>query len=152
MAVENWIDKITRLWGTVDDGKGRTVQSYSVFERDEFPESLTVFPCAITYIGRVPTIQYSASGPAVIVWRGITEFHLTSSVVKNQIPYVIRFYDRIIKAAASSITLGGAVSHFLLSPDDPLQPGALVYGTEAPHYGVVVNWVVKENPSIVVEA
>ena len=152
MAAENWIDSITALWGAVDDGKGKYVKSYSVFKRAEFPEALSEFPCAITYITRVPTVLYSAGGPAVVVWQGVTEFHLVPDTKKSNIPYVIRFFDRIIRAAASSITLGGLVSHFLLSNEEPLQPGSLVYGNEAPHYGVVVNWIVKENPTITVGA
>lgn len=152
MAVENWIDKVTKLWGTVEDGRGGFVRSYAVFEKDEFPEALSVFPCALTLIDRVPAVQYSASGPAVIIWQGMTEFHLTPAVNKKLLPYVMRFYNRIIVAAASSITLGGVVSHFLLGPENPLQPGILTYGSEEPHYGVVVHWTVKENPSIVVGA
>lgn len=152
MAVENWIDKIAKLWATIEDGRGGFVRSYSVFEKDEFPESLSRYPCALTYIARVPTVQYSASGPGVVVYRGVSEFHLTANVKKNQMPYVIRFYDRIMRAAAGSVTLGGAVSHFLLAESDPLQPGILTYGDEAPHYGIAVNWVVKENPSFVVGA
>lgn len=152
MAVENWIDSIADLWGAVDDGKGKHVKSYSVFKRGEFPSAISEFPCAITYVTRVPTVQYSAGGPAVVIWQGVTEFHLVPNIDKTHIPYVIRFYDRIIRAAASSITLGGLVTHFLLSNEEPLQPGSLVYGNEAPHYGVVVNWVVKENPTIVAGA
>lgn len=152
MGAEKWIDAITKLWATVDDGKGRKVRSYSVFERDEFPDALSEFPCAITYIQRVPVVQYSAGGPAVVVYRGVSEFHLTQSVSKKQMPYVIRFYERIIKAAASKVTLGGLVSHFVLTDADPLVPGVLVYGSEEPHFGIVANWIVKENPVIVVEA
>lgn len=152
MAVEDWIDAVARLWGTVDNGRGGTVRSYAVFERDEFPDALSEFPCAITYIRGIPTVQYSAGGPGVVVFRGATEFHLTPNVAKNQMPYVIRFYDRIIRAAASRVTLGGLVSHFLLAADEPLVPGILVYGSEEPHFGIVVNWVVKENPTISVGA
>lgn len=152
MAVENWIDELARLWGTVDDGKGRKVHAYSVFERDEYPEALSIFPCAISYITRVPVVQYSAGGPGVIVYRGVTEFHLTENISRRNMAYVIRFYERIIRAAASKVTLGGLVSHFVLSDGDPLVPGVLVYGSEEPHFGIVVNWIVKENPAIVVEA
>lgn len=152
MGAEKWIDAITKLWATVNDGKGRKVRSYSVFERDEFPEALSEFPCAITYIQRLPVVQYSAGGPAVVVYRGVSEFHLTQTVNKKYMPYVIRFYERIINAAASKVTLGGLVSHFVLTDADPLVPGVLVYGSEEPHFGIVVNWIVKENPVIVVEA
>lgn len=152
MGAEKWIDAITKLWATVNDGKGRKVRSYSVFERDEFPEALSEFPCAITYIQRLPVVQYSAGGPAVVVYRGVSEFHLTQNVNKKNMPYVIRFYERIINAAASKVTLGGLVSHFVLADTDPLIPGVLVYGSEEPHFGIVVNWIVKENPAIVVEA
>ena len=46
MAVENWIDEIVALAGTISDGK-QHVRSYSVFARDEFPESITEYPCAM---------------------------------------------------------------------------------------------------------
>lgn len=152
MAASNWIDEITDLWAGVEDGRGGFVRSYSVFKRNEFPEALSVFPCVITYITRVPVAQYSAGGPNVIVWRGVSEFHLVPNVLKSGMAYVIGFYDRIITAAASTITLSGKVSHFLLGPEEPIQPGVLQYGDEAPHYGLVVNWQVKELLSLTVSA
>lgn len=152
MGAENWIDKITALWGTVEDGRGGYVRSYRVFERNEFPESISEYPCVITWITKPTVIQYSAGGPAVVVYTGISEFHLFPNTNKTNYPALIKYIDRIIRAAASSITLGGAVSHFLLAPTDPLVPGVLAYGSEEPHHGIVVNWVVKENPVIVVEA
>jgi len=152
MAAVNWIDKITDLWGTVDDGRGGFVRSYAVFRKNEFPETLTVYPCAITYITRLPVVQYSAGGPNIIIWRGVSEFHLVPNVLKSNMAYVIGFYDRIIEAAASSITFGGTVSHFLLGPEEPIQPGVLQYGDESPHYGLIVNWEVKELVTLTVSA
>ncbi len=152
MAASEWIDKITDLWGTVEDGRGGFVRSYAVFKRAEFPDALTVYPCAITYITRLPVAQYSAGGPNIVIWRGVSEFHLVPNVLKSNMAYVIGFYDRIIAAAASSITLNGKVSHFLLGPEEPILPGVLQYGDEAPHYGLVVNWEVKELVTLTVSA
>lgn len=152
MGAENWIDKVVALWNTVDDGAGRKVRAYRVFGKNEFPEAVNEFPCAITWIPAVPVVQYSAGGPATVLYRGITEFHLYKDTSKTNYPGLIKYIDRIIQAAASSVTLGGIVSHFLLAANDPLVPGVLVYGSEEPHHGIVVNWVVKENPVFVVEA
>lgn len=144
MAAENWIDAVTALWAGIDDGRGRKVHAYSVFKKSELPESITEFPCAITYISRISKIQYSASGPNIVIYQGVTEFHVTPGVNKQNYPALIRYIDRIIKAAASSVTLGGLVSHFLLSVDTPIDPGILRYGSEEPHLGLIVNWEVKE--------
>mgnify|MGYP007100087937 FL=1 len=144
MAISSWIDAIAEKWGQVSDGRGGQVRSYAAFKRSEFPEALSVSPCALTYITGVPVVQYSLGGPCVVVYQGVTEFHLTRAVDKSLMPYVMGYYERIIAAAASSITLGGLVEHWLLSGDEPIKPGVLTYAGEDPHYGMVVNWRVKE--------
>jgi hypothetical protein len=152
MAVTDWIDKITDLWATIDVGQGRKIRSYAVFRKDEFPESLNEFPCALSYVTRVPVIQYSAGGPNVLVWNGITEFHLTDSVNKKQYPFVMRFPERILQAAANSITLGGSVQHFLPLQTDGMVIGVLQYGAENPHFGISLRWEVKEIITLSVSA
>jgi len=125
------------------------VYSYRVFEKPEFPETLTQYPCAITYTLGVKS-DYSVGGPCVDHWEGVTEFHLTPNVVKSHFPYIMLFFRRIRDAAAGSLTLGGRVAHFLLDPDRQPNiqgPVALVYGSEDPHHALVVYWVVKESVS-----
>lgn len=152
MGAETWIDDITDLWAAISDFRGSNVHSYKVFKKEEFPESITEVPAAITYITSLPVVQYSAGGPSILVYSGVTEFHLTQSVAKNQYPYVMRFYDPIIQAAAAHVTLFGKVSHFVLTGEPPIRPGILQYGSESPHLGIMVNWQVKETPVITVEA
>src|SRR3990167_6511083 len=145
MAVENFIDEITSLWDGISDGKGGQVRSYRVYEKNEFPESLSVFPCAITYTIEVRN-NYSAGGPNVDLFRGLTEFHLFPNVSKSNLPELMRYMARIRNAAAGEITLNGKVSHFLLRTDVPSVQGPLrlQYGSEEPHLGLLVNWEVKE--------
>lgn len=152
MAVTDWIDALTRRWGTIEDGRGGTMRSYGVFERAEMPESLSQFPCVVTYITGVPVIQYSQGGPNVIVYNGVSEFHVTPNVSKGNYPYLMTFYDKIIVTAAGSITLGGLVQHFLLAKSDPIKPAVLTYGSDEPHLGLVVNWEIKEIVQLSVSA
>jgi len=141
MGIEVWIDRITRLW-EISDGNGGKVRSFRVYERDEFPESISQFPCAITYITRyVP--EYSLGGPLKGHYTGRTEFHLTASVAKNKMPWLMLFLARIRNAAAGHMSLGGTVDHFLLAEEAIQGPVQLTYGNEEPHLGFVVNWTVK---------
>lgn len=149
MAIENWIDSIAAVWDSVDNGKGGKVRSYRVFEKDEFPEALTDFPCAITYPQGVKATYGSVS---VDLWRGATEFHLFPNEKKNNFPALLRYYRRIIVAAAANLTLGGKVAHFLLLPDEQNIRGPVVlqYGTEMLHHGLMVYWEVKELTTVTV--
>lgn len=153
MAVEQWIDEICKIAGSVPNGKGGKVLSYSVFEKSNFPEGLSKFPCAITYTTQVVS-TYSISGPCVDMWKGVTEFHLSAGTAKTDFPDIMRYFARIRAAFAGRVTLGGKVAYCLLSTEEPsLQgPVVLTYGTEQPHYGIVARWVVKEISSVVVGA
>ena len=112
MAVTDWIDKIAALWSSIDDGQ-RSLRSYRVFERAEWPESITNYPCALTYTVDVSS-EYSAGGMCEDHWRGVTEFHLVPSIARHHYPYIMAYFARIRDAAASSITLSGSVASFAL--------------------------------------
>lgn len=144
MACEAWIDAIAKLW-QVSDGKGSTLRSYRVYERAEFPEALQP-PCVLTYVSEV-RMSYSLGGPCIELWNGVSEFHLTPDIGKHHYPAIMLFYARIRNAAAGSMKLGGLVDVFLLRDDEPSIRGPVVmqYGEEAPHLGLVVNWMVKSN-------
>lgn len=150
MAIESWIDSLTKLWA-ISDGRKGTVHSFRLFERDEFPESLpdlNTTRCAITYPTGCET-QYSIGGPCIDIWRGVTEFHLSANVNKSNLPYLVLFFKRIRDAAASDIQLGGLVDYFMIDAERGgiLGPMSLQYGNEAPHHGLMVYWKVKENVS-----
>lgn len=145
MAIEQWIDKISRLW-EIDDGKGGTVKSYRLFEVNEFPNEIT-FPCALTYPLSVSSL-YNSAYQNTDIWIGRTEFHIFPSADKSLIPEVMLFYGRIRKAAANNLDLDGSVSSFLLANEGEqysiAAPVILQYGSENPHWGILVNWIVKE--------
>lgn len=143
MAVENWIDKICDLM-SVSDGAGGHVRSYHVYDKSEFPESLSQFPCAITYIvGYTPL--YSAGGPLKGIYRGRTELHLTDSVDKSKMPGLMLYLARLRNVCSGAMQLGGLVDHFILvaEPSAIVGPSVLQYGSEEPHLGYIVNWQVK---------
>lgn len=146
VAVEQWIDEIARFCGEIEGHDGKPVRSYRVFEKREFPESLTVFPCVTHYVEGVGAV-YSTGGVCTDIWNGISEFHLTSNVDKSNLPDVLRYFARIRNAFAGHMRLNGKVAYCLLRPgEENIQgPVALKYGTENPHHGLIVKWVVKEN-------
>jgi len=143
-VIENWIDAIAKLW-EFDNGRGGTLKSYRVFERAEFPEALTEFPCAITYPSGLQP-EYTVGGPTILLWDGVSEFHITPDVQMVNIPLAFPFYKRILTAAAGSMTLGGKVAYFII----PNEPGAVQfvtfeYDNGPKHRGLLLRWKVKEN-------
>jgi hypothetical protein len=146
LAIESWIDEIAKLAGEVEDGRGGHVRSYSVFERAEFPESLSLFPCALTYATEV-TCQVS-EGLCIDLWKGTTEFHLFPDVAKNHYPEIMLYFARIRNAFALHRKLAGKVAYCqLVTEEGPSIQGPVVlqYGSEEPHLGLIARWVVKEN-------
>jgi len=153
MAITVWLDKIADLWSGIDTGnKGTKLRSYYAFKKAEFPESLSVYPSVISYTTKLAKLDYSAGGPNVLIWDGISEFHLYPNVNKGNYPGMMTWYEKIIIAAAASLTLGGIVQHFILSGTDPIIPGVLRYGGDEPHLGLLVKWQVKEILSLTVSA
>jgi hypothetical protein len=145
VAVSDWIDTLSAVW-EISDGKGGTVYSYKVYEKNEFPEAIKNMPCAITYTQGV-TMQIQASGGKSI-WQGVTEFHLAEGVDKSHFPDIMLYFARIRTALASNMKLGGLVDHFKVRPDvTPSVQGPVVlqYGSEEPHHGIIVYWEVKED-------
>lgn len=148
MAVELWIDEICDLAGTVSNGRGGRVRSYYVFKKAAFPDSISVFPCALTYTTELRA-SYSLGGPSTDIWYGITEFHLFPNEAKSNYPAIMRYFARIQAAFAGSMTLSGKVAYFQLRTDEAgLQgPVTLAYGSEEPHLGIIARWMVKEDTS-----
>lgn len=144
MALESWIDKIAELMA-VSDGRNGTVLSYRCYDKAQMPEALSQFPCAITYVtGARLATGMSTGGPLKMLYRGVTEFHLTANTDKSQLPYCMLFFGRIRNAVASHLQLSGLVDDFRLQSDNSIVgPATLQYGAEDPHFGLVVNWEVK---------
>ena len=145
--IERWIDALARVW-EFDTGRNSRVKSLRVFERADIPEQIhpADFPIAISIPQEVDA-EYSQGGPQFGVWKGVTEFHISQNTAKADIPYVLTYYGKIWKAAAANFRLGNRVAYFVLpSGGQSIQgPLALKYGDEAEHWGLIVNWVVKEH-------
>jgi len=142
--IENWIDTLTKVW-EVDDGRGGTVRSYRLFERDEYPENVPLDQVtALTFFDAVD-MEYSQGGPRIAIWRGTVEFNLTPDLDRRRIPYVLRFVGRIARAAAKNMTLGGRVNYMVLDPSTTVEMAVLKYGNAGvEHLGLVAKWIVKE--------
>lgn len=143
-GVKYWFNTLCKLWSEITDDKGKAVVSYTM---EKIPERVTVFPCAISFLVGSIDASNSLGGPAMVTYNGKTEFHLTGSLQRNLLPYVMSFPDKIIAKAASSITLGGKVISFKLGNPGSIRPVQLVWGGEDEHYGLEVPWTVIENQS-----
>lgn len=145
-TVESWIDEVARVWGSIQTQGGQKLTSYRVFEKAEYPEALSEYPCVLTYTREVrPT--YSAGGVNVSLWRGTSEFHLTPNTQKQHYPLVMGYFSKILVAAAANLTLNGKVALFHIENQEGAGiqgPVTLRYGDEPEHLGLVVNWRVKE--------
>ena len=146
MAIEDWIDTLTKVW-EISDGQGGTVYSYRVYDKAEFPESIGErIPCAITYPAGARFEISANSGKSY--WEGVTEFHLSEDVDKSKFPEILLFYARIRTAMAANMKLGGIVDHFQPRPgagSNIQGPVVLKYGSESPNLGIVVYWEVKQD-------
>lgn len=143
-GVKYWFNDICRLWGTIKDDKGRKVESYLL---EKVPDSVTKVPCAISYLMGDIDVNESLGGPSMVTYHGKTDFHLTLSLVRSGLPYVMSFTDKIIQAAASALTLNGKVVSFRLDQPGSIRLVLLTWGDEIEHYGIEVPWVVQENQS-----
>lgn len=149
--IELWIDEIAKLAGNVaTNASGKSyVRSYWAFKKSEFPEALTEFPAAITYVQGLRLMGGSDSGPSICYWRGVTEFHIAESTGKMNYPLVLPYFGRILESFLLKRTLGGLVSEFnLIKSDDgeAITAGILDYGSDGiKHLGLVAYWRVKES-------
>jgi hypothetical protein len=146
--LENWIDEVARIAGTVPNGRNGFIAAYKLFAEPKIPETLTVFPCAITYTESV-VMQMPDSGPNVDTWLGVTEFHLAAGTKKTDLPSMHRFFHRIRVAWAADRTLGGRVQYCKLNVEGPSIEGPIVFNpnTEIATQGLLVHWVVRERLS-----
>lgn len=143
--IEHWIDGIAEVAESVSAPGGQNVLAYRMFRKTDWPESLNRFPCALSFVDESVDVAYDAGGACRVIWRGVTEFHLTPKIDRKAYPELLLFYGRVIEAWAAHATLGGRVAYCMLRPEGAIS--AIVemqYGREAPHFGLIVNWIVKE--------
>ena len=145
MAVEDWIDEVAKKAGQVADGRGGWVRAYRLFEKEDFPEALIEFPCALTYTEDV-VMAAPAGGPNIDIWRGVTEFHLAPGVKKSDFPYLLRFFARIRAVFTSDYNLGSRVEYCRLRVEGPSIEGPVVFepNTESANQGLIAHWIVRE--------
>jgi hypothetical protein len=148
MALEDWIDDLAGVWGTMPSGQRGNVRSYKCFNKSEFPEAITEFPSAISFVTRLRFSGGGDSSPHIALWEGQTEIYISPGTSKAGVPEVMRYFDRALRAALKNRTLNGTVAEFSLIKKDEgetiVGPALLNYGGEQMHLGLVVNWRVKE--------
>jgi len=147
--IETWIDKLCLAWA-ISDGKLGTVKSYKLIEESDFPDSidpsgLDAQPIALTVPATMKP-EYSFGGPRIGFYTGVTEFHVSPDLNRGHVPGLMKWYGKILRAAAANVTLSGSVELFLLDDveDAIAGPMPLQYGSENPHWGFIVKWKVKE--------
>lgn len=148
MAIEDWIDTLTEVWGTMPSGSRGNVRSYRCFNKNEFPEAISEFPSAISFVTRLRFSGGGESSPHICIWDGQTEIYISPGVSKAGVPEVMRYFDRALRAALGNRTLNGKVAEFSLIKTSDAEaitgPAVLNYGGEQMHLGLVVHWRVKE--------
>jgi hypothetical protein len=152
----DWIDKLADVWA-ISDQKFGTVKSYRLVAAADFPASIDASALARTPIAlTIPasmTPEYSLGGPRIAIYKGVTEFHVAPDIDKARLPELLRWYEKILTAAAGNMKLSGTVEYFLLDGEDAIAgPLQIQYGSEAPHWGFLVTWIVKEHISLSVSA
>jgi hypothetical protein len=148
MAIEDWIDKLVDVAGSVDAGNKKKVRAFYVFKKTEFPESITDFPCALTFTENV-SMDYPDAGPNRDEWQGIIEFHITNNTKKSNYPTIMRYFSRIRTAFKANRILADNVILKLQGQNGPSIEGpvTLQYGDEQQHLGLLVHWIVRERYS-----
>jgi hypothetical protein len=149
--IETWIDAMQDVWAGISGTGFSLVRAPYLYKRAEFPiaidpKTLAVEPLALTIPGEVE-FKVSAGGPNEGFYQGVTEFHIAPSNDKSLLPSLLPWYGKIITAAAGNNKLGGLVHSFALQSrsDQITGPIELTYGDEAPHWGFLAYWEVKEN-------
>jgi len=147
--IERWIDELAKIW-RISDNRFGTVRSYMLIEKAEFPSAIDPLtlgtqPIALTIPGWLKP-EYSAGGPHIGFYTGVTEFHVAPSLDKGLIPSLMPWYGLILKAAVSHVRLNNTVEYFLIDDreDAIAGPIGLKYGNEDMHWGFLVRWKVKE--------
>lgn len=150
--IEDFIDTLCGVWA-IDLGGFKTVRSYNLITNADFPTSinpaeLEQSPIALTIPASVNPVY--SKGYKKVVWYGVTEFHVAPDLEKSRLPSLMPWYGRILRAAALKVQLSGSnadISTFIIvDRTDGIQgPMSLQYGTEAEHWGFIVNWMVEES-------
>lgn len=140
-GIASWGKALTDVWGEVSV-ENKRVMSYSF---DKVPESVSVFPSAISYVTDVNP-SYSLGGVCRSVYSGKTEIHVTASLVRSQMGFVMKFINEIVQAAARHLTLGGLVTDFRINSNG-IQLKQGTWGNEDEHFIIEVAWTLEESQS-----
>jgi len=141
-GIEVWGPELAKVWGSIKDRNNRAIKAYGF---SEIPETISVIPCAISFLFEPIDVDYSAGGKCLLVYRGKTEFFLSTDVKKNQLNLLFPYIRKIVETAAKNLTLQGKVESFLLAQTGGISPAILTYGDAIDRYGLVVTWEIRED-------
>lgn len=146
MAIEDWIDEVVKVAGSVASHTGGFVRAYRIASKSEIPEALSAFPCAIVYATHPTSLQLSEGGPCKEIWAVRGEFYCFSDVKKTNLPELIRYFSKIRDATLLKRKLGGMVDYFTFAEEEPMFLAEMTYEKDgSPHHGIAVNWIVKSD-------
>lgn len=152
-SVEHWLDTLVDVWGTVEDGEGKRIDSFAIFRKNELPSAPILAaqaPCVATYVDDVQP-QYSTGGPTLLRWFGSSEFHLTKDVKQSNMADVMLYYERILAAAMANMKLSGKVVYFSIVQEQAQQMPMTLFihpvSSQPDHQGITVKWVVEQSVS-----
>jgi hypothetical protein len=144
MGADSWMDAFSNMLGTIAASKSQPMNTYSMIGKNNIPDALTKFPSALTFIDDV-TYEYSLGGPNYAFWQGQTEIHVFPNVSRKNYSILMKYYEAILVAFATHVTLGGKVVTCMLRQTPSIQgPLSFTYGNDDPHHGFLINWSVKE--------
>jgi hypothetical protein len=149
--LEDWIDDLVAVAGSIDSHKGGKVRAFKVAGKADIPLSLTagMFPCALTYVEGVEPML--SAGLSTAIWKGVTAFYLYPNLDMGNIPFVQRYYGKILQAWAGAATLGGKVDHNRFADGDAITFVKRTYGDGDVYFHTLeVRWEVKEKISSVI--
>lgn len=145
--LQTWFDALCDVM-SVTGPDGKQVTSFYIFKREDYPQAISPeqIPCVVNYITN-PELQYSEGGPNIILWNGQSEFHLTTDVKPSNIPFVIKFFEIIIRACAGKMQLSGTVAYFCILQNTKEAIQFITYRNPEgrdDHQGIILQWQVKQ--------
>ena len=122
--IESWASTLTSVLQLVE-GVGQVCQY------DRLPPKILVDRTVVWLPNDGPSLVYGLSSPAVAIIQVQITIYLTAALLPQGVGKAVPFIDRIPRALAANMTLGGTVNYILPRAEIPWEgPAALSYGEQ----------------------